>query len=356
MEQAPEELYNEEISLKEVILKLSEWYKYLLLKWKVILLAGIIGGVSGFLYAWSKKPVYTSECTFVLEDSGSGAALGQYAGIASMVGIDLGGSGGNGIFQGDNIIELYKSRTMIEKTLLTFSDVGGREELLIDSYIRINKLRDSWNKEELKKLKFNRNKHDFTKLHDSIITVVVKDINKHYLTVEKPDKKLSIIAVKVNSTNEEFSKAFTDKIVENVNQFYIQTKIKKSIENISILQRQADSVRTILNASITGVASSIDANPNANPALQILRAPSQRKQIDIQANSSMYAEVVKNLEISKIAMRKETPLIQIIDRPIIPLDKNTTNKITAIIIGGSVVSLLVIISLLLSKLVRDIIA
>ena len=34
-----------------------------------------------------------------------------------MMGLDVGGSGG--LFQGENILELYKSRSMIAKTLLT---------------------------------------------------------------------------------------------------------------------------------------------------------------------------------------------------------------------------------------------
>ncbi len=36
---------------------------------------------------------------------------------------------------------------------------------------------------------------------------------------------------------------------------------------------------------------------------------------------TMYGEVVKNLEISKIAMAQETPIIQIVDMPILPLEK-----------------------------------
>lgn len=351
-----QDIQDDEISLKEVILKLQEWYRYLLSKWKTILIAGIIGGLLGLTYAWLKKPVYTAECTFVLQEEGPGGGLGQYSGLASMVGIDIGGGGGNGIFTGDNIIELYKSRSMIQKTLLTPADFNGKKELLINRFIAFNKLRKDWEKKaRLKNISFNIPETQFTLQHDSILGELVKDIRNNYLTVEKPDKKLSIISVKVNAKDELFAKAFTDKIVENVNDFYIQTKTKKSAANLAILQKQADSVRRVLNASIGGIASSVDANPNANMALQVLRVPSQKKQVDVQANSAMYAEIVKNLEIAKISLRKEMPLIQVVDRPVLPLEKDRLGKAKGLILGGIIAGFLIVMFLLVKRIYSNII-
>jgi len=345
---------DDEISLKEVIIKLQEWRRYLLSRWKVILLAGIIGGLLGLGYSLIKKPIYTAETTFVLEEGGSGGGLGQYAGLASMVGIDL-GSGGGGIFQGDNIIELYKSRTMIEKTLLTDADFDGKKELLISRFIESNELREGWkDKPKLANIQFDIPKEKFTLQHDSIIGTIVDGINKNYLTVEKPDKKLSIISVKVKGKDELFAKAFADKIVENVNEFYIQTKTKKSAENVQILQKQADSVRRVLNAAIGGTAAAMDANPNANPAMAVLRVPSQRRQVDVQASAAVYQEVVKNLEIAKISLRKETPLIQVIDEPVLPLKKEKLGKAKGLILGGIIAGFLVVMFLLAKRIYRNI--
>jgi len=266
----------DEISLKDLILKIKEWCQFLLSKWITILIAGIIGGALGLTYAISKKPVYTAETTFVLEEGESGGGLGQYAGLASMVGIDLGGGGG-GIFKGDNILQLYKSRKMIQETLLAKDTFNGKQQLLIDRYIEFNKLREAWEeKPYLKGIQFN-NPQNFTRTQDSVIGKIVESINKEILEVAKPDKKLSIIAVSVKSEDELFAKAFANNIVNKVNSFYVNTKTKKSMENLSILQNQADSVRGVLNASIGGVAAAVDANPNLNSAFQTVRVVSQRK-------------------------------------------------------------------------------
>ena len=345
-----QEINNDEISLKELIQKLQEWYHYLLTKWKTIVLAGIIGGILGLTYAYFKKPIYTAETTFVLEEGESGGSLGQYAGLASMVGIDLGGSGG-GIFKGDNILELYKSRKMIQETLLSEGIFDGKKEKLIDRYLSFNGFRDQWeNKPLLAKINFDQNPSEFTRLQDSVINFVVESINKNYLDVSKIDKKLSIISVKVNAKDEGFAKAFTENIVAKVNQFYIDTKTKKSSENLSVLEHQADSVKNVLNQSISGVASAIDANPNSNPAFQRLRVGSQRKQVDVQASGAIYEEIVKNLELAKITFRKEKPLIQVIDEPVFPLKNDRLGKAKGIILGGVFFGFLYILFLFTRKM------
>jgi uncharacterized protein involved in exopolysaccharide biosynthesis len=334
-------LPNDEISLEELILKLKEWWRYLLSKWKIILVVGILGGAFGLALAIFKKPFYTAETTFVLEEGESGGGLGQYAGLASIVGIDLGGGGG-GVFEGDNILELYKSRKMIEKTLLSKDTFNNKIELLVNRYIEYNALRDNW-KDKVKNINFNIPKNQFTLQHDSIINQFVKDFNKSFLEVTKPEKKLSIIKVAFKSKDELFAKSFTNNIVENVNEFYVKTKTKKSAENLSILQNQADSVKSVLNSSLRKVAFAVDANPNINSVYQKLRVPTQERQVDVQASGAVYQEIIKNLELAKVTFRREKPLIQVIDDPILPLENDKLSRLKGTVFGVVIFGFLSII-------------
>lgn len=294
----------------------------------------LIGGVLGFVYFVVKKPIYTAMTTFVLDDGGGGGGLGQYAGLASMVGVDLGGGGGgSGIFSGDNILELYKSRSMIQKAILHKATFEGKDQILIERYIDFNKLWDKWDEPRIKDLSF-ADSANFTILQDSVISEVVKKINKESLSVAKPDKKLSIIKVAYTSKDEFFAKVFTERIVSTVNEFFVQTKTKKAIENVAILQRQADSVKAVMNGAIFASASTVDATPNLNPTRQVLRAPIQRSQFNAEANKAILTELVKNLELSKISLRKETPLIQVIDKPVLPLDYVRPEPEVAIPVGA----------------------
>ena len=78
-----------------------------------------------------------------LEDEKSGGGLGGALGLASSFGFDLGGSGGS-IFSGSNLTELFKSRKMVEQTLLTPVVVNGKTISLAEMYIQNEEWRESW--------------------------------------------------------------------------------------------------------------------------------------------------------------------------------------------------------------------
>ena len=345
---------SDEISISDLLSKLKSGSNYLKTKWLTLLIAGLFGGIIGLGYAFLKKPIYAANCTFVLDENIKGGGLSQYAGLASLAGIDLGGNTGGGLFEGDNIIELYKSRLMIEKALLSEADFNGKKELLIDRYIDFNKLRARWKeKDDIKNITFNNAPDKFNRNQDSIINDIVELFNKKVLSVTKPDKKLSIINVEVSTTDELFAKSFNGNLVQVVNNFYISTKTKKASQDVQVLQKQADSIRVILNSSISGVASAIDAAPNANPLLLSLKVPSQRKQVDVQASTAIYSEVVKNLEVSKMILRQETPLIQVIDAPVLPLTKEKTTKTKAGLLGAIIGAIVITIILVVKKLLKQ---
>ena len=172
------------------------------------------------------------------------------------------------------------------------------------------------------------------------------------LTVGQRDKKIDIISIDVNSTNELFAKYFTEALVNNVSDFYIDTKSKKARENMAILQRQTDSIRRELNGAITGVAVANDNTFMLNPALNVRRAPSARRQVDVQANTAILTELVKQTELAKVTLRKETPLIQVIDEPILPLRKQKFGKARGIVIGGILAGFLVTVFLIIRRFLK----
>jgi hypothetical protein len=340
-----------EVSVIEVLRKFKGIIRSLFKKWMILLLAALIGGGGGYLYTKSKDPIYTATTTFVIETGDDGGGIGQYAGIASMMGVDLGGGSGS-IFQGDNILELYRSRKMIEAALLTPVSYDS-SKLVIDLYLDQSGLKEKWkkNKPDLLTINFKKNKQINSLLQrkrDSILGNVVFDINRKNLSVGKLDKKLALMKIDVSSKNEFFSKEFNNSLVNEVNTFYISTKTKKSLNSIQILQGKADSVKGVMNGAIISAAIAIDNTPNLNPTKQVQRiAPAQRSQFTAETNRAVLSQLIQNLEMSKVGLLKETPLIQIVDEPIYPLKVDEINLIKEVVLFSFVAVFLLSVILIL---------
>jgi uncharacterized protein involved in exopolysaccharide biosynthesis len=309
------------------------------------------------VYASFQKPSYLATTTFVLEED-KGGGMGGAMGLASSFGFDLGGGGG-GLFTSSNIIELMKSRLVVEKTLLNPVNVAGKEISLADYYIQINELKEGWAKKPaLTNINFpvNADRTKFSLAQDSILQTISAGLTKSNLVIAQKDKKVSIISVTVKTESELFSKLFCEQLLKETSDFYIETKSKKSRLNVDILQHQADSIRAELNSAITGVATASDNVYNLNPALNVKRTPSTRRQVDVQANTAILTQLVAQLELSKVSLRKETPLVQLIDRPILPLEKDKVGRLKSLVLGGFLAGFLTVLYLVFGKLYRKMVA
>jgi hypothetical protein len=201
-------------------------------------------------------------------------------------------------------------------------------------------------------LKFTDNdRSKFTLQQDSVLGRIYKNISDNMLAVNKVDKKLSIVKVSISSNDEQFAKYFTENIVKNVSIFYVETKTSKSRTNISLLEYRVDSVRRELDAAMYGRAQFTDNNMAL--VRQSAAVPKIKQEMKVQMLTTMYTELIKNLEFSKLALMREEPLIQIIDRPILPLEKNKLGKISGGIIGGILFSFLAIVFLFTKKVIIE---
>ena len=326
------DIQNDEISLKELIQKAGAWFAYFKSQWKIIFWAGLIGGLLGLGYSFTKKTIYTAKLSFVLEEKGGGG--GGLSSLAAQFGLGGFGGGEGGVFSGSNIIELLKSRFLIEKTLLSTVSINGKSDLLINRYIQFNKLDKAWAKQiKLANLKFsNSDRTHFTLQQDSILGMISAGLIASNVTVAQQNKKLSILNISVKSTDEIFAKIFSEKLIETVTDFYIETKTRKTRANILVLENRADSVQRELNTAMYGRAQFGDQNMGL--IRQQAAVPKLKQEMKVQMLGTLYGELVKNLEFAKLTLMREEPLVQIIDQPILPLPKARLGKLKAMVIGG----------------------
>ena len=328
----------DQFTFLELVQNLQSFVRYMLSKWRVLLGATLLSCICFVTYNYLKPKVYSASTSFVLQNAESG--LNEISSLASLAGVNLGGlTESSDLFQIDNIQELYRSHKMIAATLLSEADFPEGKDLLINRYIDQRKYRRKWS-DELNALEFKRELFGKSRLQDSLLLNFTDNIRKKTLGVSKPSRKLTILNININDKDPYFAKAFNEKLVENVSHFYKLTMTEKSGKNLSILQNQADSVKLVLDNAMLELAEIQEGTPNRNPLYKKTLVQEQKLIIDMAASSAIYETVVTNLELAKITHRNNTPLIQIIDEPILPLP-NSRWKLAKTLIYATALGLVV---------------
>jgi hypothetical protein len=328
--------YEPEFSVKKLVDDRLNDIKYVFQFKKTLALVLIAGGLLGALSAWTWTPTYTARLTFVVDDSKSSGGGGLSA-LAGLAGFDLNGiGGGSGVLAGDNVQELVKSHKLIKAALSTAYD---STQTLADRYAAVNKLNKKWLKysPDGKITRFPLNAAHNNRLQDSLLHEMTELILNGEFEIAKTDKKLGFFEVNTTMKDEKLAQLFCSRMINQSTDFYIRTKTQRLRDNISRLQKRADSIGTILNHKTYAAAAANQSALDLNPAYT---APTARVEVNERNKivlSGIFTEIVKNLEASKTMLAQETPTVQIVDEPEFPLKKNRL-KYSVAILGGIVLS------------------
>lgn len=335
------------ITLKEVVVYIIKCFKYLKTNAVTILVTSFLFAIVGLYISWVSKPKYEANLSFVLSTGASGNKL---SGLASQFGLDLSGGGGDA-FSDENMIGLICSDRMIKNAL--FSSIENRS--LINILCAHLKLNENWSKRTRTSnaFPFPKQVEELTGVQDSLVNEICDLIRKQILVVSKPDKKEDIFVLEVTSTDETFAVGLANKLVDVTSKFYIATKVQMASRNLGLIEKEADSLRNLLNNRVYNTDDELDKTYNLNPTKQVGRSNYQKSQISLTVVTSAYAEVLKNLELARITLQRETPLFQIIDSPKSPLKMIKKSRLLGTIGGGILGAFLCMIILIVVKVFKN---
>ena len=111
-----------------------------------------------------------------------------------------------------------------------------------------------------------------------------------------------------------------------------------------MFEAKADSVKEELNRALSRRAAFADANRNGSG--MYVSSQLQKIEVEIQVLASTYQEVMKNVQVMKLDLARETPLIQLVDEPHMPLPNDKLRKLKAAIIGSFIAGFLTVLFLI----------
>ena len=317
----------------------------LLQKWWLILIIGFLAGLAGIYYASKQKIYYQSRLTFAL-DEGEGGGINSAINIAAQFGLSIGN--GKEVFAGDNIIEIMKSRRIIENTLLSVDTFDNKAFTFVEYFLNQQEKKDS----TTRSIHFpvNQTQSTFSYAQDSLLYECYLQFARSYITCDKPDRKYNIFEVNVKNENEKFAKDFTDRIVEETNRFYTTISTKKAKQTLDILEQRVADMKSNVNSSIGSRAEVQDKN--LNPVFSEAQVPVLKAQTNIQVYGAAYGEMFKNLEIARYQYLKQIPLMQIIDPADYPMKKIKAGKLKTAIVFSCVAGFITIFVLWIINLFK----
>ena len=274
----------------------------------------IMGVFGGFVFGTYMGPQrYNAEYIIAAEQEKSSG----WENLLAQFGMEVGGSNPGGVFVGESLVRLFSVRSSVEKALLRpYKGSGNDKRLIADLFYADLSERI---KGKLKNVQFNRDVRQHNSATDSALWFLYKYINKKVLSATKPDKKQTFINVSCKHVNDTLAIEFSEAMIDVVTDKYIQSITRNVRKNLVVLRKEADSIKVVMDNNIARNANNMDYN--INPLQQSAKVEQNKSLIDMQISISLYGEIVKNLKLAELALKKQTPLIEVVDIPHFPVEK-----------------------------------
>lgn len=323
----------DEITLKELILKVHGYFIGVLKNWPLILVVAALCAVISVGLTFLSKSEFNAKLTFMLSsDEGRGSS------ISAMFGQFIGG-GGKGKNNLDKLIELSKARKIIQDAIFEKAEMNGKNTYLANHLIDYYDFHEKWadDKPELTDFYFNQDSvAGFNLLENTAFKIVYRKIvgteeNKGLFNGSYGDET-NILKFSVKSLNDTLSIELCNSIYHSLSRFYIDRTIEKEQNIYDIVKTKLDSVSNMIAIKESQLArfkdSSLGLWTNKDKLVQA------RIQRDLQVLYQLFEATIKNHEITEHALKSQTPYIQLIDEPIFPIKPDPKSRLKALLLGG----------------------
>lgn len=313
------------IQIEAIKLWLNNYFNFIRKKFLIAVIVGLLGLGIGLYYAINYKPYFVSQLSFIIND-GKSSSIGALSAIAGQLGI--GGTGPS--ITDDRIMFLLSSKKILGSVLL--KKIEGTNETIGEGMISAFKLSSAiksdsimndfggFKSQEIEKI----NKQESYAL--DIIINFIKISNR--FKVESVKRKANslygnqsngIISLSFECRNEILAKEFINAIYFELTKFYSESMLRNLQNNYDLLSFRADSIGKLLY--LTENESAIASDNSYNVFRFQGKVDEFRLRKEVEMLNVLYIEVLKNKEIAKFTLDQERPLFQLVDEPILPLEK-----------------------------------
>jgi len=338
----------EEITLKEIILKVQEYIRYFWSK-KLFFIIPFILFVGFFIYKAKTAPfIFTAETKFFLEGNKSS----NMGGLGGLLG-QIGGKKTNPY----QIIEVAESKLLLTDVL--FEKIGPDSIFIANKILDVYDLPETWgeNSPEFLNFKFShKDAEKFTRLENSALLRLIRRVldnskGEALITTKFHDDK-GYYHINASSLDHDLALFLSEKSYKKLKEYFEDKTREKLRATRDILKVKSDSIKFILESRISQLAKFKDKNKSL--VYNIDQVQEIVLENEILGLNSAYMEVLKSFEMADYNYSEQKNHFMLIDKPIAPLGIIFPNWQVEAIKGG-VLSLFLSFGLLFFyKLYKDI--
>jgi hypothetical protein len=357
-----------DLGLQDVLLLGQEYLREIKRKWYMII--PFIMAVGGYYaYQHHKEGIkYPAGVTFMVNEEegedpsaggGIGALLKSFTGRGSK-------DAGTGL---EKVLQLFKSKSIIEKSLFQKVKVDGKEDYVANHMMNIYGL-DNLCSEYLSNNKWldpirniktytfkSSNIETFTNEEKLILIVLYEAVagsplqGIESMILPSLDDKSNIMNFGVTTKSQDLTIAVLEGVFAELSQFYVDQTVQKQTKIYNIISAKKDSLADVLATADADLARFEDSNRSLVWVTgELTKVKLQRK---ARIAEIMYGEVAKQLEMADFALKRKVPYVKIIDmarKPLRPL-KMSIVRSTAITLSISIILSCIVI--ILRKVILD---
>ena len=344
----------DEMTLKEILLKIQAFFWEVVRNWWIVALIAI-PIITFMLYQALITPaIYPATLTFMVNDNEGGSM----AGVGAILGQFGLGGGNTNQYNLDKILELSRSRRIVQMALFEQVIVNGKGDFLANHLIKEYQFHKKW-AEDTTGLKNFLFRHDSIEVFSLVENKALKSLHAKVIGNENVEGVMSnsyggetgIMSINTQTTNETLSIALAEFIYKKLRNFYIQKTVEQQRQTYILVKAKTDSLQTALNTAQYRLLRFEDSNRGLR--LRQYEAEKLRLQQESQKLIAAFAESYKNLELADFTLKNKTPFVQVIDLPIAPIKPIRESKLIALVIGTFIGVFLGIVFVLGRKIIRD---
>jgi uncharacterized protein involved in exopolysaccharide biosynthesis len=312
--------------------------------WVVIITVFIT--ILGLLYAFSLREEFVSSGKILPEYQSKAGGLGQFAGLASLAGVDIGSAatGGGDAVRPDLYPDVLKSTPFFLDLFQIKVKTKENKEMLFsqfyDQYVLDNKIKD-----ENKKLKFPTSNQYIAISYQTENNL--KDLRERINA--SIDKKTGLLTVTVKMPDPVVATLITRYSMDYLTNYITNYRTEKAKKDLDFLAERLDAAKGKYYNNQAKKAQYSDQFQQSMMKLQSADLQRERIESEYKISSSFYNNLLQKYEEAKLKIQQETPVLKVLEPPVVPNKKSEPKKAIIAIISTFLGGIIGIIFALLRK-------